>query len=369
MKVQKIKLKNEIQPHWLVIGEDYLPIEPIDNYLFFLRSINKSPYTIRTYAHHLKIFWEYLSLNKLDWQKIDINKLASFVSTLSGLTGGNIIHLVSTQPKRSARTINQIMVAVINFYQYQLRLGKVDELLVYNWKKVFPSSKVFKPLLHHLSKSKKQGASIFKLKEKKNLAKTVETSVIKSMVSGCKHLRDQLLICLLYETGCRIGQALGLRHEDIETFNNVIIINPREDNINNARAKTLEQNRVHVSKELMQLYCDYYLTEYGDVKSDYVFVNLWQGEIGKPMSYNAVMTLFQRLSNKQNVHVTPHMLRHSHATELIRAGWGMAAVQKRLGHRDIQTTMNTYIHLTEHDMKEQHQKFIEALKKRDHHRC
>jgi len=47
-------------------------------------------------------------------------------------------------------------------------------------------------------------------------------------------------------------------------------------------------------------------------------------------------------------------MRHSHATELIRAGWDMAHVQKRLGHANIQTTINTYVHLTDDDLQQEY---------------
>jgi integrase/recombinase XerD len=50
MKVQKIKLQDTNQQHWIVIGDDYLPIEPISQYLFYLYSIKKSPNTIRLFS-------------------------------------------------------------------------------------------------------------------------------------------------------------------------------------------------------------------------------------------------------------------------------------------------------------------------------
>ncbi|MDP3705073.1 MAG: tyrosine-type recombinase/integrase [Legionellaceae bacterium] len=360
MKVQKIKLQNSIQPHWIVIGDDYLPIEPIGQYLYYLYSIKKSPYTIRTYAHHLKIYWEYLIAKKLNWKEINTNTIANFIATMSGLVDGNIIHLALEQSKRSERTINQIIIAVSSFYQYHLGLNNVEEIAFYSWKKPFYTSQSYKPLLHHLSKSKNQRHSIFKLREKKNLCKVIDPTTIKMMVAACKRVRDKFLICLLYETGCRIGQVLGLRHADIETFNNIIKIFPRNDNANFARSKSCDENIIHVSDGLMQLYCDYFMQEYGEVESDYVFINLWEGEIGKPISYSSVITLFQRLSKKLGTHVTPHMLRHTHATELIKAGWGMAHVQQRLGHRNIQTTINTYVHLSNDDLKEKYKAYLMA---------
>lgn len=69
--------------------------------------------------------------------------------------------------------------------------------------------------------------------------------------------------------------------------------------------------------------------------------------------------MFRRLSKKTGIKVNPHLLRHTHATELIRAGWDMSYVQKRLGHADIQTTINTYIHLSDEDMRKEYDKYIE----------
>ena len=57
---------------------------------------------------------------------------------------------------------------------------------------------------------------------------------------------------------------------------------------------------------------------------------------------------------------TPHIFRHTHATELLRSGWDASYVQKRLGHKDIQTTINTYAHLNERDLKEAFNKFKQA---------
>jgi integrase/recombinase XerD len=158
----------------------------------------------------------------------------------------------------------------------------------------------------------------------------------------------------------RIGQALGLRHSDIQTWTNTIRIVPRSDNINNSRTKRVEPYGIHVPTELMALYRDYVVSELDELTSDYVFVNLWQGEIGQPMKYETVIALFRRLSKKTNIRVRPHMLRHTHATELIRSEWDMAYVQKRLGHAHIQTTMDIYAHLGDKDLKKAYQEFQEG---------
>ncbi|MCC2666658.1 MAG: integrase family protein [Gammaproteobacteria bacterium] len=365
MKVQKAIVEGSNQVKWLVIDNDYLPVKPIQQYFHFLESCDKSPCTLRTYAHHLKLYWEYLNQTNIGWDKVNIDIIGNFIVYLKGGTTGNVISIEVKESSRSGRTINQIITAIYSFYNYHGRSGNIDDLPLYFTKKPYPGSQnQYKPLLHHISKGKPVQNKLFKLKEKKSVVKTVEAAVVKKMVDACNNKRDKFLIALLYETGCRIGQALGLRHADIESYNNIIRIVPRNDNINQARAKTKDSNVIYVSKELMSLYCDYYLEEYGEVDSDYVFVNLWSGAVGTPITYTTVSALFKQLSVKVNCRVTPHMLRHTHATELLRDQWDLAYIQKRLGHKDIQTTMNTYIHLTEADMKKHYQAYLVRRKTR-----
>lgn len=89
--------------------------------------------------------------------------------------------------------------------------------------------------------------------------------------------RDRFLLALLAETGMRVGQALGLRHCDFVSRAKQVRIVPRSDNANGARAKLRCPAAVPVTAALVRCYSDYMHTEYGDIDSDYVFVNLWSG--------------------------------------------------------------------------------------------
>jgi integrase len=72
----------------------------------------------------------------------------------------------------------------------------------------------------------------------------------------------------MHETGCRAGEVLGLRHEDIAAAEQEISIVPRE-NANGARAKS-GARAVPVAPELIRLYADCLHEEYGGIDSDYV---------------------------------------------------------------------------------------------------
>lgn len=110
----------------------------------------------------------------------------------------------------------------------------------------------------------------------------------------------------------------------------------------------------------MELYSNYLLNEYPeDVDSDYVFVNIWEGQVGLPITYSTVNELFRQLEKKTGIKANPHLFCHTHATELIRQGWDLAHVQKRLGHASVQTTINTYAHLTDDDLKRAYHQYLE----------
>lgn len=363
MKVQKALIANTHQIRWLVIDASHMPVKPIQQYLNFLEDCNKSPLTLRTYAYHLKLFWTYLVANEVQWDKVNIDTISEFIASLKGQVSSDKTE--SKIASRSTRTINQIIIAVSSFYVYHERRGNVEKLSLYFFKHLPYAEEGHKSLLHHITKRNPIKNSVLKLKERKSLPKTVDSKIVQKILDCCTSKRDRLLIALLHETGCRVGQALGLRHEDIESYSNLIHIVPRDDNANYARAKSLDANVIHVTKELMSLYINYFIHEYGDIDSPYVFINLWGGALGKPITYPTVIALFKKISRKIGQKITPHMLRHTHATELLKAGWDMAYIQKRLGHKNIQTTTNIYTHLTASDIKEYYQSYIERRKKHE----
>jgi integrase/recombinase XerD len=106
-----------------------------------------------------------------------------------------------------------------------------------------------------------------------------------------------------------------------------------------------------VSAPLVRLYSDYMHTEYGALDCDYVFVNLWAEPVGAPLRYDAVAKLVARLRARSGVEFTPHMLRHTRATEWIRAGVPIEVVSKLLTHGSVATTSETYVHLSAEDVR------------------
>lgn len=162
--------------------------------------------------------------------------------------------------KRCEKTINHCLTTVCGFYEFQERIGAIKGINAYRYQIQFGNK--YKPFLHHISKGKRIKTRLLKIKEPKTFPGCLTPEQVNTLVTACNKLRDKFLIRLLYETGLRIGEALGLRHEDMVTGMLEINVVPRLDNINHVRAKSGVERKVHVSKELMRWYSAYLIDEY-----------------------------------------------------------------------------------------------------------
>ena len=329
MKVQRIQLGAN-QFNWLVLDNAYLPIKPIQQFLKYQHDLAHSPNTLRAYANHLKLYWEYLEYIKKPWTEITLNNFASFVSWLRTVNP-KILYLHNQTSCRTETTINTILTAVSVFYEFHQQMNHTTVTLT-ALSVVRHSS--YKPFLHHLNK---------------NQSSLMKTKLIKLKTSK---LLPKVLNKEQYESGMRIGQALGLHHSDIKSWDNEICIQPRNNNLNEARSKSKTSYIVHITQELMRLYAEYMLKDCGSHTKNYVFIQTKSKNPDKPLTYGAVRKIFLQISKKVGFTVNPHMFRHTHATELLRNGWDCSKIQKRLGHSSIQTTLNIYSHLDNQDLKE-----------------
>ncbi|MCA0403574.1 MAG: site-specific integrase [Proteobacteria bacterium] len=345
MKVQKIKL-NAYDYSWLVLDNNHLPVKPITDFIRYLNNVDKSPFTVRSYAYHLKLFWEFLELKQIDWTKINLSSLSSFVGWLRELKDASkVIDLIEDNSARKPATINVILGCISSFYRFHNQLGNTNVTITEP--KSLPGNR-YKALLHHAFKNKPAQRRIISVRQIKELPKLITEEQFIQLNNATSNFRDKFLLWLLFETGLRIGQALSLRHEDIICWNNEIRTKYRMDNTNHVRNKSHRPNTLHVSSNLMSLYSEYVNSLDQNKLNDYVFINLKTYE---SLSYPAVKKLFINLSEKCGFYARPHMLRHTHASALVGAGWDMALVQKRLGHVSVQTTIDTYTHIDTKQMK------------------
>ncbi|PZV18700.1 MAG: transposase, partial [Leptolyngbya sp.] len=125
MKVQRVQLSESQDITWVLLGDDYLPVQPVTEYLTYLRNLERSPNTVRAYACHLKLYWEYLQDSRLDWQFIGNTELAAFVAWLRN-PQANVISIQEQTAKRTEVTVNTILTAVCMFYDFHERISGIE---------------------------------------------------------------------------------------------------------------------------------------------------------------------------------------------------------------------------------------------------
>nr|WP_234465817.1 MULTISPECIES: tyrosine-type recombinase/integrase [unclassified Bacillus (in: firmicutes)] len=338
-----------------MLNKEYQLVEPVMRFVKYLDNTGKSPNTIKTYCYHLKLYYEFMDQREISLNETSFEELANFVGWLRYPTVNKVIEIKLKDAVREETTVNAILNAVMSYIEYLNRMGEFRELNVFKEAK----GRNFKSFLHHINKGKYQ-KNVLKLRAKKKQIQTLELDQVKQILDACRTTRDKLIIMLMYEGGLRIGEVLSLRLEDIVTWDNQICLTPRDVNENGAYIKLRKARTIHVSKELMTLYTEYLVYEYSEeIEHDYVFISLKKNFYGIPLKYQSVLDLIRRITKRTGIKFTPHVLRHTHATELIRNGWDVAYVQKRLGHANVQTTLNTYVHLSNQDMKNEFKKYLE----------
>jgi integrase/recombinase XerD len=353
MFVQRVVSPARRAESWTVLGDDDAPVGPIERYLAYLTGIERSPNTVKAYAHDLKDWFTFLARQELDWQEVRPEDVAGFIAWLRrppATRRGPVALLPSVEHHCGESTVNRKLSAVSAFYQHAARNGvNLGELLT-TWQPAGRRAAGWKPFLHHITKGEPQARRTIALKVPRKLPRVLTVSETQAILDACERLRDRFLLALLCDTGVRIGEALGLRHEDVAAAEREVRVVPR-DNDNGVRIKSGQPRSVPVSADLIRLYADYLHGEYGDLDSDYVFVNLWGQPHGHPLTYPAVYDLVRRLRRRTGIDFDPHWFRHTAATRLLRDGVPIEVVSKLLGHAGIATTSGVYGHLTVEDAR------------------
>ena len=357
--MEVVKVKTEDGKERYFVSDDYgLPIEPILKFIRFKDNTNFARNTLRMYCQHLKLYFEYLQQRELDFQKVTIDDLALFVNWLQNpYKSLKIIPAHQVETARSPRTVNIIVNTVLAFYDYILRHEEYSNNISDRLRKfVSTPSRNFKGFLYGIAhEQKKVTSNILKLKVPKSKPKTLSKEEIGTLIKACNNLRDKFLLTLLYETGIRIGEALSLWIEDFDISDMIIDLQDRGELENNAEIKTVSSpRRIDISQNLADTFMEYiaeYHTE--EVETNHIFIKLSGSNRYKPMNYTDVDNLFRSLKKATEIYATPHMFRHSSLTLLRMAGWQPELLRIRAGHKNIYTTLNTYIHPSDKEITEE----------------
>ena len=169
-------------------------------------------------------------------------------------------------------------------------------------------------------------------------------------------LRDKAILATLYWTGLRVTELISLKISEIKLAENQFSVIWKWSKL---RSVFLTQDAKDKLKK--------YILARGD-DSEFLFISLSANSYGKPLSRNSVEWLVKKYADLVWIteKVTPHTLRHSFATSLLRRGADIRSVQALLGHSSIQTTQ-IYTHVDDkylqkvHDLLEKKSDYTEDM--------
>jgi hypothetical protein len=113
-RVKRVLMPGTGFESWTLLGDDHMPVKPVERFLSYLASIEKSPNTIKAYAHDLK----YLNRHSVDWRTARLEDVAGFVAWLRlppQARDGRVAVLPTVTPHCSENSVNRKLSAVTSF--------------------------------------------------------------------------------------------------------------------------------------------------------------------------------------------------------------------------------------------------------------
>jgi integrase/recombinase XerD len=355
---------------WVVLDGGLVVHREASDFLRCLHGAGRSPHTIRVYAGRVALFLGWCEGQGVDWRGVSLPELACFK------------HWVEVTPARGGRvrsgsTVNATLTAVCEFLRFCARTGVIDhavadQLSEPRWLRFTPRG--FDP--GESGQFRRVRGRTLKARAATPFPEALTPEQSERLVACCRRAREVFMVVLLRDSGVRIGEALGLRRCDLHLLPDArrlgcavvgahVHVRHRA-NPNGALAKSRFPRMVPASEAVLSAYADYQFERaeiLGDDDCDMVFVNLYHEPLGAAMTYRAAKRFFERLAKECGFAVRPHMLRHTAATNWVRAGVDLDVVQRLLGHASLAST-SVYLHTSDEDRR----RAVEAVAAGEHYR-
>lgn len=268
----------------------------VDRFEQYLREVKQaSENTVQSYRRDLMQMITYL-------EEKEIREAAKVTKTS---LHGYILHM--EEQGKAATTISRMMAAMKAFFNYEcmqacIRRNPAESL--------------------HAPKVEKKAPVILSVDQ---------VSALLAQPSGQtpKEIRDKAMLALLYATGIRVSELVGIQMEDINMNIGFLVCRDGE------RERTIPFGRS--AKAALEEYLEHARNDLLRGKgSDYFFVNCTGGAMSRQGFWKIIKYYGEKAGIEEDI--TPHTLRHSFAAHLIARGADMRAVQTILGHSDMATT-------------------------------
>ncbi len=272
----------------------------VNNFINHIKNKNYSDNTVNSYLTDLYYFYLFI---KKDLDKTTEEDIRDYIEYLN-------------LKKEKASSVRRKISTLKSFYKFLYKNNYID-------KKNYPLNRTATPKLE------------------KRLPKFVYYNDLLEIINESSKdkdsIRDRLIIEMLYATGVRVSELVSIKVKDIDFNNRRIVVTGKG---NKMRVVYYGEYAEEVLKEYLNVHYR---------NTDYLFVN----SRGEQLTDRGVRYIIDKIMEKLaiKVHVTPHVLRHTFATDMLNNGCDIKVVQELLGHTSLKAT-EIYTHVTNERLKE-----------------
>jgi len=285
-------------------------IEEINNYLDYLTSQKGlSEMTILSYKNDLMKFYNFIESENLNIEELKRYHFRNFLAELNNL-------------KLNNTTINRILASVKGYIKYKIRFNYKDSA----------------GILEVESQKTNKYSPVFLFDKEFN-------ELISFKLENITDYRDRAIFELIFSTGVRVSELISINIKSINGDNEIKI-----------KGKGNKERIVLFGKKCREVLNDYIKlrNEISPDEENALFLN----KDGKRLTDRGIRYIFKKriIEISLNKNISPHSLRHSFATSLIKNGADIRTVQILLGHSSLSTTQK-YTHLGLDELKDIHFKY------------
>lgn len=268
----------------------------IGEYTDFMKNTgHKSANTIESYRRDIEQYITYLN--------------QSGISSIQNTTETNVLsYIMFLQKKgRASSTVSRVVASIRSYYLYLLRNGQI---------KSDPTSSLSSPKVDRKPPQIMSGEDVTLLLEQPKL-------------SDNKGIRDKAMLELLYATGIRVSELIGLDVADANlSLGYIRCSNNKGDRIIPVGNKAIDALKLYLDKVRNEML--------SDKNENALFIN----RLGARISRQGFWKIIKKYQESAGIEgdITPHSLRHSFAAHLIQNGADLESVKSMMGHSDISST-------------------------------
>ena len=254
------------------------------------------------------------SLEDRVWQNVDLDLLTSYVSSLRG--------------KRGYRdsTIARKVAAIKSFFAFLVQEGQIED---------DPTEFLISPRV---------GRHLPNFLTEEEMDRLLDNPSGQSTPDG---VRDSAIRELLYATGLRVSELVSLNVQDINSEDGYIL----------CMGKGSKERMVYLYPKVKEILSDYLQQARPKLTARREERALFLNRRGERLTRQWVWSIIKNSAKLAGIDkpLTPHVLRHSYATHMLRGGASLRHVQEMMGHASI-TTTQVYTHLTDDHVRQEYDK-------------